>query len=58
MPPATPHLPHHDRTGVDAEPHGELHAVLCRQTSIQSGNGLDNAQTSVYGASGLVFMER
>ena len=58
VPPATAHLPHHDRAGVDAEPHGKLDAVLCRQTGIQGGDGLDNAQAGVYGAPGLVFMGR
>ena len=58
VPPATAHHPHHDRAGVDAEPHGELHTVLCRQTGIQGGDGLDNAQAGVHGAPGIVFMGR
>ena len=58
VPPATAHHPHHDRAGVDAEPHGELHPVLCRQTGIQGGDGLDNAQAGVHGAPGIVFMGR
>jgi hypothetical protein len=41
---------------VDAEPYGELHTVLCRQTGIQGGNGLDNAQTGVHRTPGIVFM--
>jgi hypothetical protein len=41
---------------VDAEPHSELDAVLCRQTGIQGGNGLDNAQTGVHRTPGVVFM--
>ena len=58
VPPATPHHPHHDRAGVDAEPHGEVDTVLCRQTGIQGGDGLDNAQAGVHGAPGIVFMGR
>ena len=56
VPPTTAHHPHHDRAGVDAEPHGELDAVLCRQTGIQGGDGLDNAQAGVHRAPGIVFM--
>ena len=41
---------------MDAEPRGELDTVLCRQADVQGGNGLDNAQTGVNGAPGLVFM--
>jgi len=51
-----PHHPHHDGAGVDAEPHGEVDTVLYRQTGIQDGDGLDNAQASVHGAPGIVFM--
>ncbi len=58
VPPATAHHPHHDRAGVDAEPHGELHPVLCRQTGIQGGDGLDNAQAGVHRPPGIVFMGR
>jgi hypothetical protein len=56
MPLTTPHLPHHHQAGVDAESHGKGNAVLCHQTGIQRGNGLDNAQTAVHGAPGIVFM--
>ncbi len=56
--PPPPIYPHDDRAGVDAEPHGELHTVLCRQTGIQGGDGLDNAQAGVHGAPGIVFMGR
>jgi hypothetical protein len=41
---------------ADAEPQGELHTVLRRQASIEGGNSLDNAQASVHGAPGIVFM--
>jgi hypothetical protein len=58
MPPATSHHPDHDRAGVDAEPYGELDTVLCRQTGIQGGDGLDNTQASVHRTPGLVFMGR
>jgi hypothetical protein len=58
MPPATPHLPYHDRAGVDAEPHGEFDGVLRRQPGIQGGDGLDHAQGGVHGAPGLVLMGR
>ena len=58
VPPAPTHHPHHDRAGVDAEPHGELDTVLCRQAGIQGGDGLDNAQAGVHRAPGLVFMGR
>ena len=58
VPPTPTHHPHHDRAGVDAKPHGELDTVLCRQTGIQGGDGLDNAQAGVHGAPGLVFMGR
>ena len=58
VPPAASHHPHHDRAGVDAEPHGELHPVLSRQTGIQGGDGLDNAQARVHRAPGIVFMGR
>ena len=53
-----PPSPHHDRAGVDAEPHRELHTVLGRQTGIQGGDGLDNAQARVHRAPGIVFMGR
>ncbi len=43
---------------MDAEPHGELDTVLCRQTAIQGGDSLDNAQAGVHGAPGIVFMGR
>jgi hypothetical protein len=43
VPLTTPHDPHHDRAGVDADPHGELNPVRCRQTGIQDGDGLHNA---------------
>jgi hypothetical protein len=56
VPPATSHHPDHDRTGVDAESYGELDTVLCRQTGVQGGDGLNNAQASVHGTPGLVFM--
>jgi hypothetical protein len=58
VPLTTSHHPHHDRARVDAEPHGELNPVLRRQTGIQGGDGLDNAQTGVHGASGIVFVSR
>jgi hypothetical protein len=57
--PATPsHLPDDDGAGVDADPHGEINAVLCRQPGIQGGDGLDHAQTRVHRAPGVVFMRR
>jgi hypothetical protein len=43
---------------VDAKPHGELDTVLGRQMGIEGGDGLDNAQTGVDRAPGLVFMSR
>ena len=58
VPPATAHHPHHDGAGVDAEPHGEVHTVLRRQTGIQGGDGLHNAQAGVHRTPGLVFMGR
>ena len=58
VPPTTPHHPHHDGASVDAEPHGELHTILRRQTGIQGGNGLDNAQAGVHRTPGIVFMGR
>ena len=58
VPLTTPHHPHHNGASVDAKPHGELHIVLCRQTGIQGGNGLDNVQTGVYRTPGIVFMGR
>src|SRR5262245_18949882 len=56
LPSATTHHPYHDWTGVDAEPHSEVNAVLCRQMGIQRGDGLDNAQASVHRASSIIFM--
>src|SRR5215475_8275458 len=56
LPSATPHHPYHDWTGVDAEPHSEVNAVLCRQTGIQRADGLDNAQASVHRAPSIIFM--
>jgi hypothetical protein len=56
VPPTTSHHPYHDGTGVDAEPHRELRSILCRQTVIQGRDGLDNAQTRMHGAPGIVFM--
>jgi hypothetical protein len=41
---------------VDADPHREFDAVLRRQTGIQGGDGLDDAQAGVHRAPGLVFM--
>jgi hypothetical protein len=58
VPPATTHHSHHDRAGVDAEPHGEMDAVLRRQTGIQRGDGLNNTQPRVHGAPSIVFMGR
>ena len=58
VPPTTSHHPHHNRASVDAEPHGELDTVLCRQTGIQGGDGLDNAQAGMHGTPGIVFMGR
>jgi hypothetical protein len=58
VPPTAPHHLHHDGAGVDAEPHGQLDAILCRQTGIQGGDGLDDAQAGVHRAPGLVFMGR
>ena len=55
-PPTTAYHPHHDRASMNAEPHGELHTVLCRQTGIQGRDGLDNAQAGVHRTPGLVFM--
>jgi hypothetical protein len=58
VPLTTPHLPHHDRAGVDADPHGEWHPVGSLQTGIQGGDGLDHAQAGVHGAPSVVFMRR
>src|SRR4029450_6391951 len=56
--PPPPSTPPTTGPGVKAEPHGELHTVLCRQAGIQGGNGLDNAQAGVHGTPGIVFMGR
>jgi len=58
VPSAPSHHPYHDRAGVDAEPQGEVHTVLCRQTGIQGSAGLDNAQAGVHRTPGIVFMGR
>ena len=56
VPPPAPHDAHHDGAGVNAESHGEVHIVLRRQTGIQGGHSLDNAQARVHGTLGVVFM--
>jgi hypothetical protein len=43
MPPTTAHYPHHNRAGVDANPHGKWHTILCHQTGIEGSDGLDHA---------------
>ena len=58
VPPATPHLPHDDGAGMDAEPHGEFDAVLRRQAGVQGRDGLDNPQAGMHRTSGIVFMGR
>jgi hypothetical protein len=58
VPLTPPHHPHHNGASVNAKPYGELHTVLCRQTGIQGGHGLDNAQAGVHRTPGIVFMGR
>ena len=53
-----PHLPHHDRAGVDADRHGEWHPIGSLKRAFQGGDGLDHAQAGVHGAPSVVFMRR
>jgi hypothetical protein len=56
MPPATAHFPDHDRTGVDAKAHRELHAIVGLQARIQSRHSVHNLQTGVDRPQCIVFM--
>jgi hypothetical protein len=57
LPPlATAHLAHHDRPGVDADPHRELDRVLRPQRLVPLGERLHDAQTRTHGPLGIVFV--
>ena len=47
----------HDRqAGVDADAHGERHRPLRAQPRVQLGDGVDDVETGLHGASSIIFM--
>jgi hypothetical protein len=56
VPPASAHLSHHHRPGVDARPHREPNAFLSFQARVQHLHGLNNPQAGAHRPLGIVFM--